>query len=173
MTDTQQPNLQGDRRDTAISVPVFVLWIIAQAALLLVAYADLQLTARDGTGARQWACQLMLVGQIGVSSLLLPTLTASLRCAAVAAAISFPFTQIAAALGPAGPIAGLRASGVLLLWLLALAILHRVGRRLGWVLPVLLVGWVWGSFALWYLLRDFRPNSPAITWLARLSPLLW
>jgi len=156
-------------RETISRFPVFVFWIALQIIALVVARCDVQLTANPAHLTRQWSAEILLLAQIGVSSLLFYDLLGSLRASVLAFALAFPLTQISAA--GEGWAASLRCSIILLLWLAGLAA-WRAALPMPRLLTAALSFWTWGSVILWYLVAEVSISAPLTRVLSYSSPLL-
>lgn len=158
-------------RETASRFPIFVFWVAFQVIALVATRTDLQITGA-GHHASFWPAQLLLLAQIAALAVLLHDLCATIRLAALAFAISFPFTQLALIGEPGRLGLSLRSCLVLALWMAGLWGWRRAFAHHGRFLAAAIALWTIGSATVWYLIAEFNIGSATADTLFALSPLL-
>jgi hypothetical protein len=175
MSDDTRGNWNETGRDTREGVPALVLWVLVQGVVLLAAWKGMQFTAKPTYLASAAASKLMLIAQFVMAVAIFPSLVVTWRVGLLAAAIAFPFGQLA------GRIAGDPLPGALLhyldllLFLGALACWRKALPRRRWAhlsMACALTLWVLGLPLLWYLLGEHHPDQPLQNAICAVSPLL-
>lgn len=153
-------------RDTPASVPTFFVWGALQLGALALAWANLRVTAQGTPLTGALALKIMLIAQIAGACLLFPGMLVGPRPAILCAAMAFPTLQLASHLAGTGPVAGLKAFVLVVLWIAGLTCWNVALIRHRLTLQAILNLWVFGSVILLYLIMEFRPR-PA------LAELIW
>jgi len=173
---SELPHREENQGTTATHAPVagLVVWIIGQLALLAAVWADLRISANPNHTAGQIGTELLLAGQLILSTALLSDIARTIRLTAIAFAISFPITQLVGWRCGSAPAISLLHSAVLLIWIAGLHCWMLVARgdRAKHIIAAAMMLGVIGTPLLWYILAEFAPGSPLQTSIAAISPVM-
>lgn len=172
MKDASVKPATDNPRDTSASVPAFFIWVLLQVLALVLAWADIHLTAQGTPGSQWLALKILLVAELAGAALLFPTMLVGWQAAVLAAAISFPLTQIAAQFAGASAMAGLKASLLVAVWIAGLTAWNAVAGHRRLLLQSLIMLWVFGSAFFVYLIMEFHPLPALSEFALDISPLL-
>ena len=112
-------------RISTFSHPLSLLiWLVLQLLVLLLPVLQVQLSDQFPRPAEKLAADEMVVAQIALSALLFPILLRDFSTAIVLAATTWPFLFLAGLLASTAPHRLLEVGAYILIWMLALALLH-------------------------------------------------
>jgi hypothetical protein len=153
----------------------FILWLCAQLAALILSGARIGLWARAPRPTEQLALPILLVFQVGVSSLIFPHLLRNWRQAILVIASAWPPAQLASYLADASANAMVHGEVYVCIWLITLHLWRRAipkpRDQLSLIAAASLLSI--GGPILWYLRVDFITDSISLNsnLFAALGPL--
>ena len=150
----------------------FGLFFLGQLATLAIGLADFRLAAKPELTTRPLTLAIMLIAQLALTAAIAAELLASIRLAAWATVLSFPFTQTAVFISQGTISDGLLCSLVLFLWLAGTTCWLVIWRKHSYLLSTIFSLWIIGSPLWYYLMAEFHPNPMGqnILWFS--SPVL-
>ncbi len=152
------------------------LWLIAQLGALGLAAMRPMLWSRSAMDSERYALAMMLVVQIGLSSLMFPVLLRKFSSVVIVFATAWPMAQLACVLADAPVIGCIRGELYLLAWIIVLHLWCGIltTRFRGSIASCIGGLLAFGGPILWYLRAEFAVESIQVDWslAGRFGPMM-
>lgn len=157
---------ESNQSDLSKSLGWQMIWAIVQLGALGVAAARIPLTARYSATGEQWAVEVMLVTQVGLSSMIFPQLLRGWRSTGVSIGISWVFMELAAFLTDYSFPNVACGEAFVTIWIFTLAIWNQAlsSERSKSFAAAVATTMSFGGVGVSYLLHEFGSNDLAINW---------